>query len=173
MAKKIEVHAAVTHYTDGKAVLVLIASLAFMALGIWIVSTIGPNTSGWLKADSIIYSIYGKEVTVEFFANGVKYHSTLNEYNSTWNVGDHLPILYNPANPKAVVWDQPNWIKAIIYGFLALFGAVGVTIFTTHFVRKYLRNKKMAAASAPQIIIPDMPEIPDMPTLPNDEEEKK
>lgn len=62
-----------------------------------------------------------RSAVIRYKADGNVYESVINENNSSWDLGDHITVYYNPDNPK-----QFSTVFGTTFGtlMLALFGVV-------------------------------------------------
>jgi len=82
--------------------------IAFIVGGIFLLLVslyINNKATDWIATDSTIVNIAGENVDVKYFVTSLSQYLTgrLNEYTSTWKVGDIIPIKYNPTNPAEFV----------------------------------------------------------------------
>jgi len=144
----------------------LFASL-FVAFGIGaiVLYCITSNLhANWICTDSTIIKIQKDNVEVTYFVESLKDYLTgkLNEYNSTWKVGNVIPIKYDPSNPSSIVSNTAMGnILQIVVG--VIFAVIGISLIVTQILRD-VKNKGNKTISSkgnkkgkfnPQIIYSD------------------
>lgn len=68
-----------------------------------------------------------KHAIIRYRADGIVYETTTNEYNSSWNLGDHIEIYYNPDSPEKFFTGFGSTFGVLMLGLFGIvFACVGL-----------------------------------------------
>ncbi|MEG0614397.1 MAG: DUF3592 domain-containing protein [Oscillospiraceae bacterium] len=100
----------------------------FMKTAIETNATITNITSTRRTNNSSSHTKRKHTVYISYEVDGKEYDTTLKHFNSSMDVGDEVPVYYNPKNPEKIQGMSSNFVEYLFAGVSILFIVIGILI---------------------------------------------